>query len=132
MKQSLTSVAKLLRTNQTEAEKALWFRLLNRQIENSKFRRQQTIGRYIVDFVSLEKHVIIEVDGGQHESLTSARDIQRTQWLEQQGFQVLRFWNNEILNNIDGVLFIIKQSLSRSAHPHPASPIKGEELKEEK
>lgn len=70
-----------------------------------KFRRQQPIGQFIVDFVCLERKIIIEVDGGQHAEQQS--DSQRTRWLEDQGFRVLRFWNNEVLSNIDGVVQVI-------------------------
>lgn len=80
-------------------------------MSGSKFRRQQPIGKYIMDFVCFEKRIIIKVDGGQH-SAESEKDIKRDKWLQQQGFKVLRFWNNEVFNNINGVLnIIIKESL---------------------
>ena len=78
-------------------------------MEGIKFRRQQPIGRFIVDFVSFEKKVIIEVDGGQH---SEEADRDREQWLRSQGFNVLRFWNNEVLENTEGVLQVIRKNSS--------------------
>ena len=76
----------------------------SRQFENLKFRREHPIGKYIVDFVSLEKKIVIEVDGGQHnEPGNIENDEQRTAWLENEGYYVIRFWNNDVLLNIDGV-----------------------------
>lgn len=72
-----------------------------------KFRRQAPFGRYVVDFVCYEKHLIIEVDGGQH--ALSENDAARDQWLKKQGFRVLRFWNNDVLRNTDAVLEVIKR-----------------------
>ncbi len=92
------SKARQLRNNPTKAEYLLWYHLFRRQLNGFRFRRQQQIGPYIVDFVCYEKRLIIELDGGQHaEQLVY--DSKRTQWLESQGFQVLRFWNNEVLVN---------------------------------
>jgi len=104
---SLTYLAKTLRKNQTEAEKKLWFFLRNKQINNIKFRRQQPIGNYIADFISTEKKMIIEVDGGQH--FESDKDAKRDRWFHQQGYNVLRFWNNDVLQNIEGVLEVISE-----------------------
>jgi len=98
--------ARILRKNMTAAEQRLWHRINRRQISDAKFRRQQPIGAYIVDFVCLETRLIVEVDGGQHMDRAS-RDAARTRWLESQGFHVLRFWNNEVLENIDGVVQVI-------------------------
>ncbi len=95
--------ARELRLNQTEVEKRLWRCLRNRQLAAAKFRRQTPIDRYIVDFVSFEHHLIIEVDGGQH-ATTIATDPKRTAWLEGEGFRVLRFWNSDVTDNLDGVL----------------------------
>ena len=98
-------IARILRHNLTPSETILWFRLRGLRSEGIRFRRQQTIGNYIVDFVCLEKHVIVEVDGGQHnESPAITLDKQRTNWLESQGYCLLRFWNNDISSNIDGVI----------------------------
>jgi len=94
-----------LRQSQTDAEKALWARLRNKQLQGVKFRRQQPLDPYIVDFVSFERKIIVEVDGGQHnEREARERDKERAAWLKGGGYQVLRFWNNEVLRNMEGVL----------------------------
>lgn len=105
--------ARILRKNMTDAERRLWHRINRRQLAGAKFRRQQVLGPYIVDFVCLEKRLILEVDGGQHGERVE-RDNERTVWLEEQGFQVLRFWNNEVLGNIEGVTQIIFERLTRN------------------
>ncbi len=104
--------ARALRSNPTEAERALWKHLRMRQIEGHKFRRQQSLGRYIVDFVCPEKKLIIELDGGQHSELV-ASDSVRTAWLEAQGFRVLRFWNHQVLADIEAVKEAIREALLR-------------------
>jgi very-short-patch-repair endonuclease len=120
--------ARMLRQRQTEAEKNLWSRLRNKQFEGAKFRRQQPIGNYIVDFACLDKNLVIEIDGGQHnEEQAKKKDEQRTTWLEKEGYKVLRFWNNDILQNADGVLMNIQKFLILESHPHLTSPLKGEE-----
>ena len=91
-----------------------------------KFRRQEPIGNYIVDFVCQEKRIVIEVDGGQH-STEHRRDNERDKWLKMQGYKVLRFWNNEVLTNTEGVLEVIRDCLS---HPPLTPPLKGGEIKE--
>lgn len=78
-----------------------------KQLEGLKFRRQQPIDKYIVDFVCFEKCIIIEVDGGQH-ATESSHDRERDAYLQQYGFKILRFWNNEVMQNIDGVLEVIR------------------------
>jgi very-short-patch-repair endonuclease len=104
-KQPHTDLAKELRRNQTNAEAILWTRLRSLQLNRVKFRRQQPIKNYIVDFVSFENSLVIEIDGGQHnEEIIKEKDNQRTAWLESQGFRVIRFWDNEVLLNINGVL----------------------------
>jgi very-short-patch-repair endonuclease len=107
MNSYITGIAKTLRKNNTDVERLLWEHLKARQLEGVKFRPQQPIGRYIVDFVSFEKNVVIEIDGGQH-SVGKDRDEERDNWLGVQGFKVLRFWNNEIIQNIEGVLEVIR------------------------
>jgi len=102
MTEDLSEVAKKLRKNQTGAEKELWSELRREQLKGIKFRRQQPIGGYIVDFVTFELNLVIEVDGGQHHE--NKEDEVRDEWLEDEGFTVLRFWNNEVLDNIKGVL----------------------------
>ena len=94
--------SKRLRKDQTDAEKRLWAVLRNRNLAGYKFRRQAPIGAYIADFVCLEENFIIEIDGGQH-AVSLAKDEQRTKWLENEGYRVLRFWNNEVLENLEGV-----------------------------
>ena len=105
------SRAKELRNNPPEAERILWQHLRLRQLGGYKFRRQQPLGNYVVDLVCLEIRLIVEVDGGQHNSQHSY-DEGRDAWLERQGFRVLRFWNNEILQNIEGVKEAIWQVLT--------------------
>jgi len=94
--------ARSLRSNLTDTEQLLWRHLRLRQINGHKFRRQRPIGPYIVDFVCLEKKLIIELDGGQHAE-QSDYDAERDAWLRAQGFTVLRFWNNDVLQNIRSV-----------------------------
>ncbi|HGJ65813.1 TPA: endonuclease domain-containing protein [bacterium] len=113
MKSNLIHLARNLRKNPTDAEKFLWRHIRERQLEGLKFRRQFPIGNYIADFVCLEKHIIIELDGGQH-AINKPKDIERDKWLSNQGFRVLRFWNNDVLNNIDGVIETIRQNCLES------------------
>lgn len=110
--QQQVGIARELRQKYTDAEKALWMKLRNRQLEGVKFRRQQPIGPYIVDFASLQRGFIIEIDGGQHnEERTKERDEERTRRLEQRGYRIMRFWNNEVLTNLEGVLERIRETL---------------------
>ena len=104
--------AKALRRNPTEAERTLWKHLRMRQLDGCKFRRQQPLGQYIVDFVCLEKRMVVELDGGQHTEQADS-DAERTTWLEAQGFRVMRFWNHDVLNNIEAVKEVIRGALSR-------------------
>ncbi|MFP6712735.1 MAG: endonuclease domain-containing protein [Rhodospirillales bacterium] len=101
--------ARSLRKNQTDAEKRLWSRLRRKQVSGYRFRRQVPIGPYIVDFFCPELKLIIEVDGGHH-ATTQAHDQRRTRWLESNGYPVLRFLNNEIFENLDGVVLKITQA----------------------
>jgi len=107
MMRRLTSTARKLRANCTNAEAALWSRLRDRQLEGIKFKRQQPLEGYIVDLVSFEKRIVIEVDGGQHNQ-DDGRDAMRDAELAANGFRVLRFWNNEVLTNLDVVLETIR------------------------
>jgi len=102
--------ARELRKNPTEAERKLWAHLRLCQICGYKFRRQHPVGPYIVDFVCIEKKLIIEVDGGQHNE-KRIYDAKREKWLEEKGFKVLRFWNNELLGDIDIVREVIANEL---------------------
>lgn len=96
------NIARNLRKDSTEAEKILWQKLRNKQLEGFKFRRQQIIGRYIVDFVNFERKLVIELDGSRH-AVEKEKDWKRDHWLQTQGFEVLRYWNNEIFENLEGV-----------------------------
>jgi very-short-patch-repair endonuclease len=108
-----TDIARRLRANPTDAEIELWYRIRNRQISGFKFVRQEPIGRYICDFVCREQGLVVEVDGGQH--LESKRDENRDRYLVDHGYRVMRFWNNDVLSNIDGVLMVLDQALRESA-----------------
>ena len=110
---TINDLAKKNRKRQTPAEYKLWGILRNRQIMDLKFRRQQAIGEYIVDFCCYEKKLIIELDGSQHLEQQFA-DVKRTKMLEQSGFQVIRFFNNDVLNDIDGVLEYIIQKIENA------------------
>lgn len=106
--------ARVLRTNSTDAEQKLWRHLRNRQLQ-VKFRRQHPIGKLIADFACEEARLVVEVDGGQHGMDTNIlRDAMRTQILEQLGWRVIRFWNDEVTRNIDGVLQAIAQALTQN------------------
>ncbi len=110
----------------TDAERRLWHSLRVRQIDGHKFRRQYPLGRYIVDFVCLERRLIVEVDGGQH-SERQVEDTIRSQWLRSKGFRVVRFWNHEIMSNLDGVTTVIGQALRAMGEPPSLpSPSQGE------
>ena len=111
-----------LRNSATDAERALWVRLRGRQLERCKFRRQHPFGDYILDFACLERRVVVELDGSQHFDAT-AYDEARTQFLQAAGFVVLRFWNNEVFGDIDGVLEVIRRELAgRVRTPSPPNP----------
>ncbi len=111
-KPGLSDRAKELRQTETEVEQIIWSWLRTKKLNGVKFRRQEAVDKYIVDFVSFEKKLIIEIDGGQH-SLEENRinDKARTEWLQSQGFRLIRFWNNEVSSNLDGVITRIKESL---------------------
>lgn len=113
----------------TDAEQALWRILRGRQISGLKFRRQHPFGDFILDFVCLEYRLVIEVDGGQHTEQTEYDQI-RTRILQKAGFQVLRFWNNEVLREIEAVkekIWLTVQELQ--PHPLPDPPLEGEGAK---
>ena len=95
--------ARKLRSEMTEAEKRVWYHLCGRRFSGINFRRQVPIGPYITDFACLSARIIIELDGGQHDA-RSQQDARRTAWLETQGYRVIRFWNNEVFENLDAVL----------------------------
>jgi crossover junction endodeoxyribonuclease RuvC len=105
-----TGRARRLRRDATDAEKLLWAKLRNAQLEQAKFRRQEPILGFTADFVCHEKRLIVEIDGSQHAWQTD-KDERRTRMLEQAGFRVVRFWNNDVLGNLDGVLEQLRESL---------------------
>ena len=118
----LLHFAKSMRSRATEAESALWKRLRAGRLLGFKFKRQQPIENYIVDFVCFEQKVIVEVDGGQHGDLQlAAADAERTRWLEGKGFRVLRFWNDEALARADDVVEAIITALRAHPSPQPLS-----------
>jgi very-short-patch-repair endonuclease len=108
-KEKSIRIARQLRVNQTDAEKVLWNRIRNRQIDGHKFVRQLPISGYICDFVCREKQLVIEVDGGQHNESTA--DVIRDRRLAEEGYKVIRFWNNDVLGNLEGVLLTIQSEL---------------------
>ena len=111
--------ARQLRTRLTSAERVLWRRLRLRQLDGHKFRRQHAIGPFIVDFVCLERKIIVEVDGGQHSDARVSYDRDRTQWLRAKGYTVLRFWNNDVMRDPESVAETIRQTL-QDLPPSPA------------
>ena len=122
--QKLNKLANKLRKRPTNAEMLLWKYLRLRQMAGLKFRRQQPIDNYIVDFVCFENRIIIEIDGGQHAE-DGKKDIERDSYLKKHGFKVLRFWNNEVMNNIIEVLETIRGHCLY--HPPLTPPVKGGE-----
>ena len=110
-----------LRNAPTDAEHRLWQRLRGRQIEACKFRRQHPYADFILDFVCLERQTVVELDGSQHADAGTS-DAERTLALEAAGFRVLRFWNNEVFENIEGVLEAIRQCLETRETPSPPNP----------
>jgi very-short-patch-repair endonuclease len=116
--------ARSLRQNMTEAERRIWQMLRLRQIGGYRFRRQVPFGCYIADFACHEARLIVEIDGGQHDRL-SLPEAGRTLFLEAEGYRVLRFWNNEVLQNLDSVWDVIARELGQATPTQP-SPVKGE------
>ena len=110
--------ARTLRKNLTDAERFLWARLRKRRIGGHKFRRQQPLGPYIVDFVCFETRVIVELDGGHHNEQRQY-DLERDAWLESRGFRVLRFWNNQVFNESVAVLEVIAKACGTHLRPSP-------------
>jgi very-short-patch-repair endonuclease len=100
--------ARELRVNSTDAERRLWSLLRDRRLDGHKFRRQYPVGSYIADFACFEQMLIVEADGGQHAD--SLNDERRTNWLQSQGWRVIRFWNDEILRNPQGIAATILQN----------------------
>ncbi|MSQ13866.1 MAG: endonuclease domain-containing protein [Dehalococcoidia bacterium] len=120
--------ARLMRKMPTDAERHLWRHLRLQQCGGLNFRRQHPMGPYIVDFMCLQKKPVIELDGGHHSEQT-LQDAERTTWLESRGYRVLRFWNNQVLQETGGVLQTILSALENNYPPHQSSPLEGEEEK---
>jgi very-short-patch-repair endonuclease len=116
-----------MRADPTEAEqKLLWHLRYRLGLEGSHFRRQVRFGHYIADFVSHGAKLVIEVDGGQHDEQSSA-DAERSKFIEAQGYRVVRFWNNDVLSNIDGVLEEIRRAITTTPTPNPSPQGGGEQ-----
>ncbi|MFT3883567.1 MAG: endonuclease domain-containing protein [Gemmatales bacterium] len=109
VRRQISRHAARLRRNRTEAEDRFWQAVRNRQLDGCKFRFQHSLDPYVVDFVCLERSLIVELDGGQHSETSDAR---RTADLEASGFRVLRFWNHDVLSNLDGVLTVVRSALT--------------------
>jgi very-short-patch-repair endonuclease len=108
-----TGHARALRRRVTDAEKLIWSRIRDRRLSGAKFKRQHPLRGYIVDFVALDLKLVIEIDGGQH-AVQAEKDAERTRILEESGYHVVRFWNHDVLGNIEGVLSAILQELDIS------------------
>jgi very-short-patch-repair endonuclease len=133
---SLTKAARKLRSQMTDAERKLWFALKDRRFQSFKFRRQVPIGPYVADFLTYESRLVVEVDGGQHAE--SARDAERDRWLAENDFRIVRFWNNDVLSNLEGVLTALTTKLHDTPHrtsrlrSTSPSPARGEGKKSER
>jgi very-short-patch-repair endonuclease len=122
----MKSRARALRRNMTDAERILWRSLRDRKMGGWKFRRQHPIRPFIVDFVCVERRLIIEVDGGQHASKVQA-DASRSSYLRKKGYKILRFWNNQVLNESEAILDMILAALNDDTpSPRPSPPNLGE------
>ena len=120
MTERLIVYAKDLRSGSTDAERILWSWIRAKRLEGLKFRRQHPMGRYIVDFACLERKIVIELDGGQHAELERKEyDRERDNWLKKEGYRILRFWDNEVLTNINGVLEVIREHCLEHPPLHP-------------
>lgn len=112
--------ARQLRRDMTDAERRLWWNLRRLRIGKGHFRRQATVGPYFADFAHLQAKLIIELDGSGHISRSSiVNDSARTRYLAEHGYRVLRFWNNDVLSNTEGVMTVILDALQSEAAPHP-------------
>jgi very-short-patch-repair endonuclease len=108
---------RVLRRNQTDAEKLIWYHLRNRRLAGHKFRRQHPIGPFIADFVCIERCLVIELDGGQH-AMNVEADKQRSMYMESKGYKILRLWNNQVLKNTQAVIEKIWKTLESNT-PSP-------------
>ena len=107
-------IARRLRRDMTDTERKLWAQLRSRQLENVKFRRQHPLGRYVLDFFAEDHRLVVELDGGQH---TAEGDAERTAWLVAHGCRVMRFWNHEVMKQLDDVLEMIRQAVLETMPP---------------
>jgi very-short-patch-repair endonuclease len=110
VRRQISHHASQLRRHRTEAEEKFWQAVRNRQVDGFKFRFQHSLLPYIADFACLDAMLIAEIDGGQHDE---ERDARRTALLESEGFEILRFWNNDVLSNLDGVIHVVREALIR-------------------
>ena len=110
VRRQISEHASQLRRNRTDAEEKFWQTVRNRQVGGFKFRFQHSLLPYVADFTCLDAMLIVEIDGGQH---SEERDARRTAFLESQGFEILRFWNNDVLTNLDGVIHVVREALHR-------------------
>lgn len=117
-----TAKARALRNNATQAERILWRAISARKISNIRFNRQVPIGPFICDFAARSIGLVIEVDGGQH---IEANDANRTRYIETQGYRVIRFWNNEVLGNLNGVIEEIARVIADMPSPDPSRSREG-------
>jgi very-short-patch-repair endonuclease len=117
----ILNYAKTLRSHQTDAGLRLWYHLRAHRFLDFKFKRQKPIGNYIVDFVCIEKKLIVELDGGQHGGQMQYDQV-RDAWLREQGYRVLRFWNNDVMQQLESVLEAILIALKTKA-PSPPAPL---------
>ncbi len=117
-----TAKARALRNNATQAERILWRAISARKISNIRFNRQVPIGPFICDFAARSIGLVIEVDGGQH---IEAADANRTRYIETQGYRVIRFWNNDVLGNLDGVIEEIARVIADMPSPGPSRSREG-------
>ncbi len=128
VRRQISPHAARLRREQTDVEQRFWLAVRNRRLDGAKFRRQATIGRYVVDFLCVEARLIVELDGGQHDVSV---DADRTDFLEARGYRVLRFWNNDVLENLEGVLLVVSEALAAAGQkktltqPSPAKAGEG-------
>ena len=114
---ALKTKSRALRSNSTDAERLLWLHLRRRQLAGFRFRRQHPIGDFIADFVCLERSLVVEVDGGQHQT-NGAYDTRRSEQMGKSGFRVVRFWNNQVFQELDAVKETILKELG-GPHPNP-------------
>ena len=115
---SLKTKSRELRSNSTDAERLLWLQLRRRQLAGFRFRRQHPIGDFIADFVCLERRLVVEVDGGQHQT-NEAYDTRRSEQMGKSGFKVVRFWNNQVFQELEAVKETILKELTDNQHRQP-------------